>query len=77
MRYLTLAELLELHQRIIAQSGGAKGIRDLGLAESALARPQMSIGGDDLYPSLGEKAAALCIPDCAMNFLKLSDYLSA
>ena len=60
MRYLTLAELLELHRRIIEQSGGADGIRDLGLAESALAQPQMSFGEADLYPTLAEKAAALC-----------------
>ncbi len=59
MRYLTLAELLELHRRIIEQSGGANGIRELGLVESALAQPQMSFGGVDLYPTLAEKAA-LC-----------------
>lgn len=60
MRYLTLAELIELHRRIIEQSGGADGIRYLGLAESALAQPQMSFGGTELYPTLAEKAAALC-----------------
>jgi death-on-curing protein len=60
MRYLTLAELIELHRRIIEQSGGADGIRDLGLAESALAQPQMFFGGSYLYPTLAEKAAALC-----------------
>ncbi len=60
MRYLTLAELLELHRRIIEQSGGAHGIRDLGLAESALAQPRMSFGGTELYTTLAEKAAALC-----------------
>ncbi|MFO0913645.1 MAG: type II toxin-antitoxin system death-on-curing family toxin [Pirellulales bacterium] len=60
MRYLTLAELIELHRRIIEQAGGSGGIRDLGLAASALAQPQMSFGGTDLYPSLAEKAAALC-----------------
>lgn len=60
MRYLTLAELIELHHRIVDQSGGADGIRDLGMAESALAQPQMSFGGTDLYPTLAEKAAALC-----------------
>jgi death-on-curing protein len=37
MRYLTLGELIELHRRIINQSGGAEGVRDLRLAESALA----------------------------------------
>ena len=60
MRYLTLGELIELHRRIIEQSGGADGIRDLGLAESALAQPQMSFGGTELYSTLAEKAAALC-----------------
>lgn len=60
MRYLTLAELIELHCRIIEQSGGVNGVRELGLAESALAQPQMSFGGTELYPTLAEKAAALC-----------------
>jgi death-on-curing protein len=55
MRYLTLAELIELHCRIIEQSGGAEGLRDLGLAESALAQPQMSFGGSELYSTLAEK----------------------
>ena len=60
MRCITLAELIELHRRIIQQSGGSDGIRDLGLAASALAQPQMSFGGTELYPTLAEKAAALC-----------------
>lgn len=59
MRYLTLIEVLELHRRIIEQSGGASGIRDIGLLESAIAQPRMTFGGEDLYPSLLEKAAAL------------------
>ena len=54
MRYLMLRELLELYVRIIEQSGGAAGIRDLGLAESALAQPQMSFGGTELYASLAD-----------------------
>jgi death on curing protein len=59
MRFLTLIEVLELHRRVIEQSGGAFGIRDIGLLESAIAQPQMTFGGEDLYPSLLEKAAAL------------------
>ncbi|OKH27199.1 death-on-curing protein [Chroogloeocystis siderophila 5.2 s.c.1] len=59
MRYLTLVEILELHRRILEQSGGASGIRDIGLLESAIAQPRMTFGGEDLYPSLLEKAAAL------------------
>ena len=60
MRYLTLKEALDLHRRIIEQSGGSNGIRDIGLLESALAQPLMTFGGEDLYPTLVEKASALC-----------------
>jgi death on curing protein len=59
MRFLTLIEVLELHRRVIEQSGGAFGIRNIGLLESAIAQPQMTFGGEDLYPSLLEKAGAL------------------
>lgn len=59
MRYLTLIEVLELHRRIIDQSGGALGIRDIGLLESAIAQPRMTFGREELYPSLLEKAATL------------------
>lgn len=60
MRYLTLAEVLELHRRVIEQSGGADGVRELGGVESALAQPQMTFGGDELYPSIESKSTALC-----------------
>ena len=60
MRYLSLKEALQLHRRIIEQSGGSTGIRDFGLLESALAQPLMTFDGDDLYPTIIEKAAALC-----------------
>jgi death-on-curing protein len=60
MRYLTLAEVLELHRRVIEQTGGAEGVRDLGAIESAVAQPQMTFGGQDLYPTIDSKATALC-----------------
>jgi death-on-curing protein len=60
MRYLSLAQVLELHRMIIEQVGGSSGLRDLGAVESAVAQPRMTFGGADLYPSLVEKAAALC-----------------
>ena len=59
MRYVTLGELVALQQRIIAATGGAAGIRDLGGLESAVAQPRASFGGEDLYPGVIEKAAAL------------------
>ena len=59
MRYLTIAEVLETYQRVMQQSGGLVGIRDLGALESAIAQPYMTFDGNELYPSLAEKAAAL------------------
>lgn len=59
MRFLTLKELFELHRRVIEQTGGPAGIRDTGLLESALAQPQMTLGGEELYPTIVEKASAL------------------
>jgi death on curing protein len=59
MRFLTLIEVLALHRRVIEQSGGTFGIRDMGLLESAIAQPQITFGGEELYPSLLEKSAAL------------------
>ena len=60
MRYLTLAEIVDLHSRITKTTGGARGIRDLGALESALARPKATFDMIDLYPSLTDKAAVLC-----------------
>lgn len=60
MRYLSLSEVFELHSLVLDQSGGATGIRDLPASESALARPRSTFGGISLYPTLHEKAAALC-----------------
>jgi death-on-curing protein len=59
IRYLTLAEVLELHRLVVGQTGGAAGLRDLGALEAAVAQPRQSFGGQDLYPSLAAKVAAL------------------
>lgn len=42
-------EILRLHHLSIVRYGGADGIRDEGLLESAIARPYQTFGGDDLY----------------------------
>lgn len=60
MRLLSVAEVVELHRLTVESSGGSHGIRDLGVLEAAVAQPRMSFGGEDLYPTLVEKAAALC-----------------
>lgn len=59
IRYLVFIEVVELHRQIIEQSGGALGIRDLGALESALAQPHMTFGGEELYPTLVDKASAI------------------
>lgn len=60
MRYLSITEVLDLHDRLLAAYGGASGVRDLGALESAVSQPHAAFGGQDLYPSLVTKAAALC-----------------
>ena len=59
MKYLYPKQILYLHRAILEQSGGSSGLRDEGLLESAVYRPQASFGGQDLYPDLFTKAAAL------------------
>ena len=60
MRYLSISEVFELHDRIISTSGGSRGIRDLSALESAVNQPRQSFNQKDLYPDLVTKAAALC-----------------
>lgn len=59
MRYLVVEEVLKLHSRVIEQTGGSLGVRDEGALASAVAQPQMTFGGDDLYPTMVEKVSAL------------------
>jgi death on curing protein len=59
MRYLSLGEIVDLHQLLLHQTGGLDGIRDLGGLESALAQPRATFDGADLHPTVIQKAAAL------------------
>lgn len=56
MIYLTLAELLRVAERVL---GPDVPVRDFGLFESALARPRSTVFGEDAYPTVDDKAAAL------------------
>ena len=56
MIYLTLPELLHVAERTL---GPGYAVRDYGLLEAALARPQATAFGKDAYPDLDTKAAAL------------------
>ncbi len=81
----TLQETLELHKQLIHQFGGSAGVRDMGLLESALTRPQTGY-----YDTLSMQAAALlqslcqnhCFVDgnkpvafaCTAIFLRMNGY---
>lgn len=59
----TIADLLlrvyEIHERIIARTGGLEGLRDGAMLHAAVARPFATFAGEELYPDDFEKAAAL------------------
>lgn len=57
--YISLEQVLDLHRLQIQRFGGSAGLRDRGALEAAVARPQMTFGGEDLYPDVPGKAAAL------------------
>ena len=59
MKYLSPEQVLFIHSRLIDTSGGMHGTRDIGLLQSAVARPKATFGGKELYPDLFHKAAAL------------------
>ena len=59
MLHLSIEQVIEIHRRVIRQSGGSLGVRDRGALESAVRQPLQAFGNRELYPSLIEKAAAL------------------
>ncbi len=59
MRYLTPEQVLFIHARLIAETGGEHGVRDLGLLQSAVARHQVVFDGKEMYPDIYHKVAAL------------------
>jgi death-on-curing protein len=59
MTYLTVEQVMVIHAAVIAAHGGDPAVHDAGLVDSAVSQPQMTWGGQDLYLTLPEKAAAL------------------
>ncbi len=59
MEKLTLLQILFIHNRLIQETGGQAGIRDLGLLESSIARMEATFDGKDLYENIFLKTAAL------------------
>lgn len=60
MKTLSKRQVQMLHEQLIDETGGAQGIRDEGMLESALASPFQSFGDVDAFPSIQQKAARLC-----------------
>nr|MDD5699375.1 type II toxin-antitoxin system death-on-curing family toxin [Victivallaceae bacterium] len=56
--FLSLAEVLEIHQDQLVRYGGEAGIRDLGLLKSAISMPSATYGGEFLHSDIYEMAAA-------------------
>ena len=56
--HLTVEIVREIHAEAIARFGGADGVREMALLESAVAAPQASFGGKSPYVDLAEVAAA-------------------
>ena len=57
--YLSQAQVEAIHKAQVSRFGGSHGLRDEGALEAAVGRPQVTFGGEDLYPGVAEKAAAL------------------
>ncbi len=59
MKILSITEVLYIHYRMIEETGGSHGIRDLNLLKSALSRPFASFGEEEFYSTPYLKVAAL------------------
>ena len=58
IKFLNLAEVMEIHRDQIARYGGSAGLRDLNMLKSAVAMPQATFGGTFLHSDIFEMAAA-------------------
>ena len=59
MRYVSAQDIAAIHDQMIQATSGSLGIREPELLESIALKPQAGFGGQDLYPDLASKAAAL------------------
>ena len=59
MRMLSKQQIISLHEHMIQETGGAHGLRDEGMLDSALAAPFQEVFGTIAYPSIQQKAVRL------------------
>ena len=64
MIILTTDEIIEVHAKLIKATGGSPGLRDMGLLESAVLGCTQTFGGEDLYPTVIEKASRMAYSIC-------------
>jgi len=57
MIYLSSADILAVHDRIVEETGGVVGVRDARLLQSIAERPKTSLGGAEQFPDIFTKAA--------------------
>lgn len=57
-KFLSISQVIDIHQDQINSFGGTVGVRDEGLLDSALAQPQATFGGELLHTTIYEQAAA-------------------
>ncbi len=62
--YLSVPQVLEIHAAVLEAHGGASGLRDQALLESAVAAPQASMGGQPLFTDARDIAAAYLFYIC-------------
>lgn len=58
IRFLSVDDVLAIHQNTIANEGGLAGLRDAGILEAAVLMPQQRFGGKYLHPDLAAMASA-------------------
>lgn len=59
MYRLSVANIILVHKKLIDQTGGSHGIRDMNLVESAISRTVATFDGNDLYETIEDKIAAI------------------
>lgn len=64
---ISVAQALRIHAIAIEGFGGADGVRDMSSLESAPARPFQTFSGEELYPTIFEKAASICESSIVVN----------
>lgn len=59
MQFLTIEHILQIHALVLMRDGGADGVRDIGRLEAAVATQYQEVFGEELYPSVCQKTAAM------------------